>query len=273
MLLTSLVENTTHVPQVTARHGLSLWIETRGKNILFDLGPTGPLPRNAEVLGVDLRRADFAVLSHGHSDHGGALRQFLAINATAPVVVQEHAFEPYYVRVAGLPFPVGLDKKLQKAPQVRPAAGITKLADGITLFDDVPLTRLCPEATTKLLMKTREGLVKDTFRHEQHLLLEEDGKAVVIAGCAHSGIVNIRDKATAILGRPPEVMVAGMHMYNPATKKAESDSFVQAVAEALRETETLYYTCHCTGVPVYEKLRQTLGEQIHYLSAGEKITL
>ena len=84
MKLTTLIENTTLSPALTAEHGLSLYIETRGHKILFDMGQSPAFAENAETLGVDLSEIDLAILSHGHYDHGGGLATFLELNSTAP---------------------------------------------------------------------------------------------------------------------------------------------------------------------------------------------
>ena len=72
-----LSENTTNDPRLGAEHGLSLYIEACGKKILFDTGQGDLFAENAKTLGVDLAAVDFAVISHGHYDHGGGIRRFL----------------------------------------------------------------------------------------------------------------------------------------------------------------------------------------------------
>ena len=96
MKIVTLLENTACREDLTAEHGLSLYIETGAHKILFDAGQTGAFADNAEKLGVDLGKAEFAVLSHGHNDHGGGLGRFLEINETAKIYVNQYAFEPHY---------------------------------------------------------------------------------------------------------------------------------------------------------------------------------
>ena len=71
MKLTVLMENTTVREDLTAEHGLSLYIEANGKRILFDTGASATFADNAEKLGIDLSQVDLCILSHGHYDHGG----------------------------------------------------------------------------------------------------------------------------------------------------------------------------------------------------------
>ena len=77
MNITSLIENTSH-RGLPVEHGLSLYIESRGKHILFDMGQSTLFAENAERLGVSIRDVDVAVVSHGHYDHGVGLQTFLS---------------------------------------------------------------------------------------------------------------------------------------------------------------------------------------------------
>ena len=133
--ITALVENT--VPEDLAaqlglgkEHGLSLYIEACGHKILFDMGQTGLFARNAAALGVDLAAVDLAVLSHGHYDHGGGLARFLELNSTAPVYLNEHAFEPHY---HGAERYIGLDPALAASPRLHLTGEEAVLAPGLTL--------------------------------------------------------------------------------------------------------------------------------------------
>ena len=64
MKIVTLAENTACREDLTAEHGLSLYIETGAYKILFDMGQTDAFAKNAQVLGIDLSAVDFAVLSH-----------------------------------------------------------------------------------------------------------------------------------------------------------------------------------------------------------------
>ena len=80
--ITILVDNQAG-PGLTTEHGFSLWIEADGRHILFDTGQGPALPMNARTIGVDLRKTDLLVLSHGHYDHTGGMPHFLHV-ATNP---------------------------------------------------------------------------------------------------------------------------------------------------------------------------------------------
>ena len=87
MKIWTLMENSACQGDLAAEHGLSLYVETNGKKILFDAGQSAAFADNAEKLGVDLAQVDLVVLSHGHYDHSGGLRRFLEINDHAEIYV------------------------------------------------------------------------------------------------------------------------------------------------------------------------------------------
>ena len=73
MKIVTLLENTARRPGLAAARGLSLYVETDRRKVLFDMGPDASFLDNARALGIDLAAVDDAVLSHGHSDHGGGI--------------------------------------------------------------------------------------------------------------------------------------------------------------------------------------------------------
>ena len=75
--ITTLSENTAGVGNVLAEAGLSILVETDDINILFDTSSGISASHNADILGIDLSKIDKIVLSHGHFDHTGGLRQIL----------------------------------------------------------------------------------------------------------------------------------------------------------------------------------------------------
>lgn len=254
MKIVTLMENTACREDLCFEHGLSLYIETGNHKILFDAGQSAAFADNAEKLGVDLRQVDFAVLSHGHYDHSGGLRKFLEINRSAPVYVSNHAFESHY-SANGY---IGMDPALQENGQINYVCRKTKLADGITLHR----IETAPLDTAGLQMEENGVRKPDDFRHEQYLLLEEQGKRILISGCSHKGILNIVDAFR------PDILIGGFHFM-----KIESEETLEAAAKKLLEYDTVYYTGHCTGQKQYEYLKTIMGEKLHYISTGTVLEL
>ena len=258
MKITALTENTSGQPGIGCEHGLSLYIETAAHKLLFDMGQTDLFAENAVRLGIDLSAADFAVLSHGHYDHGGGLPVFLRLNHRAPVYVNEHAFEPHY---NGTDRYIGLDVSLQGNDRLVMTGEEYRIAEGMTLYTCNERQRPFAFGAGALLEKQNGQLVPETFRHEHYLLIEENGKRVLISGCSHKGILNI------VTWFRPDVLVGGFHFMN-----LDKEGTLRSYAEQLDAFPTMFYTCHCTGVQQYEWMQPHM-QCLHYLSAGETIVI
>ena len=272
-----LMENATPSSRFAARHGLSLWLEIATsdglRRVLFDFGPDGAFLDNARELGIEVGHADFAVLSHGHYDHGGGLGAYLAMtDASAPVLVRTEAFRPH---ASGTPLSHhlnGIDPAWAQHPRVTcvPAeAHVIELADGLALFTTQMRPHPTPVSNRRLLMQRDDGSwALDDFSHEQSLLVCERGRWMLVAGCAHAGILNIMDEAERIAGASLDVVVAGFHLMNPSAGTVEDAGVVRALAHVLAARPARYHTCHCTGVTPFGVLREVLGDRMDYLSAG-----
>ena len=254
MKITALTENTAACG-LPVEHGLSLFIEQDGRALLFDMGQTDLFAQNAARLGVDLAAVDIAVLSHGHYDHGGGLRRFLELNQKAPVYLSRHAFEPHF---NGERY-IGLDVSLRDSDRLIFTDGVTKIADGITLYSCSDREKVLDSGSFGLNMEQDGALVPDDFRHEHYLLLEENGKRVLISGCSHRGIINIMEWFK------PDVLIGGFHF-----NKLPLDGALRSYAETLASYDTDYYTCHCTGVEQFEYMKRFMP-RLNYLSTGGRV--
>ena len=99
MIITTLVDNSSHNEDLLKEHGLSVYIEHNGTNILFDTGLTNKFSMNAAKLDINLRDVDIAIISHGHYDHLGGLIDFLSLNDKAKVYLKREIFDTQYVSI------------------------------------------------------------------------------------------------------------------------------------------------------------------------------
>lgn len=258
MKIKVLVENTAGSENFDTEHGLSLYIETQNKKILFDMGQSGLFAQNAEKLGVDLSAVDFAVLSHGHYDHGGGLKTFLKINRTAPVYLSRFAFEPHY---NGTEKYIGLDVDIKDNDRLCFIDDELNIADGLTLYSCNKKEKKHYLGSFGLNMLEGEKFVPDDFRHEQYLLIEEERKRILISGCSHKGIMDITEWFT------PDILIGGFHF-----TKIEPGEELKKYSLFLNSFSTAFYTCHCTGVPQYEFMKEHI-KNLHYISTGDEINI
>ena len=274
MKIVTLLENTSHCPGLTAGWGLSLYVETAGRKVLFDMGPDASFLANAGALGADLAAVDTAVLSHGHYDHGGGLAAFCECNRKAKIYLRREALGAYYAVPPGEePRYIGLPETGALAERFSCTGDREDLGDGLTLFSDVEDDKSLRAAAPKLQEKIGEGFRPDGFAHEQHLLAEENGRAALLIGCGHSGVVNILRAAKRHLGRLPDVVFGGFHLFELAPGAPEAEALLRATAEELRQGSTIYYTGHCTGDWAYGRLKEALGDRLRPMDCGASAEL
>ena len=260
MKITTLIENTALSPTLTAEHGLSLFVETAQARFLFDAGQSGAFAENAEKLGVDLNTADFAVLSHGHYDHGGGMGKFLELNRGASIYVNQDAFSDHY---NGTQKYIGLDRRLMDSGRLVLTGDAYTIAPGLTLSTCNGFPRPVPTDPFGLTKKVGPCFLPDDFCHEHYLLVEEGGKRILLSGCSHKGILNI------LHWFRPDVLVGGFHF-----KQLSPDSpRLRALGEAMAQFGTVFYTGHCTGQAQYEILKTILGDRLHAISTGAVVEI
>lgn len=254
MKLTVLIENTTYREDLACEHGLSLYIETGSHRILFDAGQSGAFADNARKLGIDLSRVDFAVLSHGHYDHGGGLMRFLSENETAPVYVRRDAFG-CHCNASGKY--IGLDAALKSSGRLILTDDDLTIVPGIMLHACNSLPRPYGTDSAGLTLDGRP----DPFLHEQYLLIEEAGKRILISGCSHKGILNIASWFR------PDVLIGGFHFMK---LPPDSQTLTQA-GQTLLSFPTVYYTGHCTGEHQLNRLQAILGHRLQAIRTGTQL--
>lgn len=264
MKITALVENTSKCSFQTA-HGLSLHIETAEHNILFDMGPDDLFLKNAQKKNIDISAVDIAIVSHGHSDHGGGLCEFIKANSKAKIYIQKSAFKDYFSVIDGTAGYIGLDKSLENSGRIVLLDGDFQIDSTLEIFVTKNREKLLSSANDTLFC----GSEKDTFSHEQNLIIKENGKTALIMGCGHCGIVNILEEATKKF--EPQICVGGYHLYNPRKKETVSKDLLFAIGEEMAKYSSIkFFTCHCTGEEAFLYLSKKVNS-LKYLSCGESI--
>lgn len=274
MQINILVEDTAALPMLRCEHGLSIYIESNHKRVLFDLGSSNLFCENAEEMEIYISDVDLAVISHGHYDHGGGLETFLAVNKKAPVYVSKKAFRSYYANSSKGDWEyAGIDRNLADHTRLILTDENMVIDENMQLFSNVTGRKLFSSCNDTLYQEHGGVWIKDDFQHEQNLIIREGSKSVLFAGCAHNGIVNILEHVYHMEGRFPDYVISGFHLVNSSTKRSEDPLVLVELAKFLQRTNAKFYTGHCTGIEAYEQLHAAMGDQIEFLSTGMEIEL
>jgi 7,8-dihydropterin-6-yl-methyl-4-(beta-D-ribofuranosyl)aminobenzene 5'-phosphate synthase len=258
---------------LVAEHGLSLYVESGGMRILFDVGATDAFARNASSLDVDLGAVDVLVLSHHHYDHGGGLARFLQANTQARVVLRKSAGEGYYGRALwGLVSKyIGLDRELLQAQdsRIEYVEGLVEIGPQAYVLAEIAQPYALPRGNRRLFVKQGRSFRRDPFEHELAMVVREGDELVVFTGCAHTGVLNI---AAAVTRQFPDLPIValfgGLHLVG------ESKGEVRSVGEGLlQQPIRRVYTGHCTGTKAYRVLKEVMAERLALFPTGSEIVL
>ena len=175
-------------------HGLSFFIRTGTVNFLFDAGQSRNFAVNAEKIGIDLTAADFAVISHGHYDHGGGIAGFLELNSSAPVYLHEKAGLPIYFsrKAAAKEDYIGLPQKpFSDFPErFTYISSHSQAAPGIHILCCSRISDRSPIFKNESFFNRDEnGEHEETFIHEIFVVIERETDFTLITVCSHSNII------------------------------------------------------------------------------------
>lgn len=277
MRIINLIENTEGRSGCACAHGLSFYVETEKHRMLLDLGPSGETLQNAQTLGIDLAKVDTVILSHGHYDHSGGILPFAGINDRALIYMQESAVGDYYSD-RGRSAPeryeyIGIDKNIAKLPQVRFLQGDHRIDDELELFTIKNRSHKLPSSNKRILVRRGDYLQCDDFVHEQFLVIREGPKRVLMSGCAHSGILSIMDAFCDKYGVEPDLVISGFHLMKKTDYTGDEIREIEEIAGELKKYSTRFITCHCTGLPAFDRMKAIMGDQLAYVHSGEEIDL
>jgi len=274
--ITTLSDNTAGMgDSLLGEWGLSILVEANGKSILLDTGAGVSASHNAGRLGTDLTKIDNIVLSHGHYDHTGGLREMLQLmKKEVEIIAHPDIWQPKYgkrkgkdARYIGIPFQrIGLES-LGAVFRLSPEP--VKLTDDIITTGEIPMTNDFEQIDDYLCVKENDNLVPDKLLDDQALIINHDLGLVIILGCAHRGMINTICQAQKLTGRKEVYMViGGSHLIEASEER------LWMTISALRDTGVQKLAlCHCTGMPATVTLAQEFGENYIFNSSGKIINI
>ena len=103
---------------------------------------------------------------------------------------------------------------------------------------------------------------------EQSLVINIESGLVVIAGCAHPGIVNVVKKAKDMLENEIYLALGGFHLMSYSEGEVK-----EIIRQLMKLGVKKVGPSHCTGERPIELFRQAWGEDFVNLGCGTKINI
>jgi 7,8-dihydropterin-6-yl-methyl-4-(beta-D-ribofuranosyl)aminobenzene 5'-phosphate synthase len=273
--ITTLSENTAGLGNFLGEWGLSILVETGGLNILFDTGQSISASHNADLLGIELGKINRIVLSHGHYDHTGGLRQILRrIKRGIEIIAHPDIWQIKYSRrqgqedrYIGIPFhrqtleSLGAKFNLSKKP--------VRITADIITTGEIPMVTDYEEIEPYLVVKEKGGFKPDKLLDDQALIINTKPGLVVVLGCAHRGIINTLYHARELSGaKTIHTVVGGCHLMDASEER------IRVTIATLKELGVQRIgVSHCTGLPAAAIMAQEFGEGFFFNNAGTRISL
>ncbi|HPR32879.1 MAG TPA: MBL fold metallo-hydrolase [Prolixibacteraceae bacterium] len=263
MRIVTLIENRVSTRGLVAEHGLSFFIDTGSRKIVFDTGQSGLFADNASKLGVDLAAADALVISHGHYDHTGGMARFLEINMSAPVFLKKEAFQQ---KLHNEDF-IGIDPIIDpQSKRFRFVDSMMQIDESIYIFPETRIFYPVDQHREGFFIQDKGNRVPDLLQDELFLVFLVEGALTVLSSCSHNGISNMVETARSYFGLPVKRVIGGFHIRKSgeALMNHLISYFNQSGVEAL-------YTGHCTGIDQFFELKRNCGATVTYHETGFEI--
>ena len=266
-----------------AEHGLSLLIKVtvggETHSIILDTGYSNvAVPHNLEYLGLTIEDIEAIVLSHGHMDHVGALKEILGLAGSGtklimhPDVFLSRSLQTPFDQLISFPaFPLREDLRAWGADIVENREPLLVCNDSILITGEVERTTSFEKGMPGTLIRQNDKLIPDTFKDDQALVMNLANKGlVVISGCAHSGIINSVSYAGKLTGQKKIcAVIGGFHLSGPAMEP----SIKPTIQEMKKMSLQMISPMHCTGFKAISSFSEEFQDTFVLNSVGTKIVL
>jgi 7,8-dihydropterin-6-yl-methyl-4-(beta-D-ribofuranosyl)aminobenzene 5'-phosphate synthase len=240
--ITTLTENTANYGFL-AEWGLSMLVEVEGLKILIDFGLSFSAVYNAQIMGIDLSSIDRIVLSHGHADHIGGLRDILRIKKEVGVIAHPDIWTSKYTRRDGhdegeyIGIPFSREELESQGARFNLTREPVRISENVMTTGEVPMLSGYEKIEDNLFVK--EGIV-NTLRHAQSIT----GKELVYAA------------------------IGGTHLFRASAERIE-----KTIADLKDMGLQKLGASHCTGFRASARLAEEFEGAFFLNNAGTRFTL
>ncbi len=242
MYLKVLVDNNTYIDHYyLAEPAVSYYIEDGHEKILFDVGYSDVLLKNAEALGIDLGTISKIVISHGHNDHTGGFAYLQEKHDLTKINVIAHpdAFNEKVLDQQTIGSPLRTED-IKSICKLTLSKTPLRVSENIIFLGEIPTVH--GFEMRKPIGQQRSGdLFESDYIYDDTALVYKNRNGIfIITGCSHSGICNIIEYAKQVCNEQRLLgIIGGFHLFDVNEKLGSTIEYL--VNNGLQEI----YPCHC----------------------------
>lgn len=257
-------------------HGLSIYFEADNKKWLYDVGASGKYLLNALILGIEGNEVNNLILSHGHKDHTGGLKDFLQTNTSAQIFVPQGISNRYYYTYR---HERKRDISTDHSLFTQYPSHFTSVKESIWLSDSVALVYndsylyLKPKGNQYLTVSDGTSEHPDLFNDEVALAVKTEKGLVVLSACSHNGVLNILQSCANFTScNNVYAFVGGMHLVDGISEEQDD---VESIADEIKNIypDIKIYTGHCTGENAISVLSRKMKDRFCVFNSGMEIPI
>jgi len=299
VVVITLAENTVAMPRFLADWGLSMLVKADDCTILFDTGFSFATVYNAGLYNINLSSLDKVVLSHGHLDHTGGLREILRRTGPTEVIAHPSILDAKYLKMqqplstffgvpsdlaedklAGIRIPYQEQEEYCGIPFTRDELEslgarfrfekvALQLSENIFTTGEIALKTGYETVGPVFFTREENGFHPDALLDDLALIVKTAAGLLILLGCSHRGMINTIRQAQHITGEERvHTVVGGTHLV------AASDERIKETVKDLQEIGVQRIgVSHCTGFRAATILAEVFKERFFLNNAGTIFSL
>lgn len=261
--VTILVENTAPVPPLVGEYGFAALVQVDDKTIIFDTGSNDAIFTNSNILGVNLAEADEIAISHGHFDHTGAAVPIIKKFGIKKLYAHSGIFAKRVILFNGQPIrdigSVFGPKDIEESgAELVFCNEFCEISPGVYLSGEVPRKNDFEHIEENFVIEENGQYIDDKLMDDMAMIIDHPNGLIIIAGCSHSGMINIIDHAVEKTGKSKiQAFIGGTHLHSAPPERIE-----KTIVALENYDIPKIVVSHCTGFYPAAKLYNSLGQKV-----------